>query len=60
MSHIKRFIDLVKHFVDKEWDWIEVFRNYLITMSDIIDNPDLPWNWRYGVSSNPNLTNEYF
>lgn len=55
MSHIKRFIDLVKHFADKEWDWVEVSRNYLITMSDIIDNPDLPWNWRYGVSSNPQI-----
>ena len=24
-------------------------------MEDIRDNMDLPWNWRYGVSSNPNL-----
>ena len=55
MSFFRRFIDFVKVFPAENWDWIEISRNINIKMKDIRDNMDLPWNWRYGVSSNPNL-----
>ena len=55
MSFFRRFIDFVKIFPVEKWDWIEISRNINIKMEDIRDNIDLPWNWRYGVSSNPNL-----
>ena len=55
MSFCKRFIDFVKVFPVEKWDWLEVSRNINTKMDDIRDNMHLPWNWRYGVSSNPNL-----
>ena len=55
MSFFRRFIDFVKIFPVEKWDWIEISRNINIKMEDIRNNLHLPWNWRYGVSSNPNL-----
>ena len=34
------------------------FCNPGITMDDIINHPELPWNWK-GISENPNITPDF-
>jgi len=38
--------------------WSTASGNSAITMNDILNNPDLPWVWRY-VTTNPNVTHDY-
>lgn len=44
--------------IDYNWDWRILSEHPNITMGDINENPDLPWN-TYNVLLNPNLTEEY-
>ena len=61
---------LVRDQTDKEWcmmwwsfmlelgdelHWGALSINSNITMKDILENPDKPWNWDY-ISRNPNIT----
>ena len=51
-------IDIINKHLKKEhqWDWKEVSANPGITMQDIVNYPQYPWDWFGGVSRNPNLT----
>jgi len=50
-----RFIDFVNIFPIpvEHWDEISVHPN--ITMQDILNHPDKPWNW-HRISVHPNIT----
>jgi hypothetical protein len=37
--------------LDKKWIWWGLSRNPGITMKDILENPNLPWDWDY-ISEN--------
>ena len=43
---------------NSEWDWYRISQNKGINMTDISNNPQLPWEYR-SISGNPNLTMEY-
>lgn len=50
------FIDFINDHPGKEWDWwnwVSISPN--ITMQDVLDNPDQPWDWG-ALSANPNIT----
>lgn len=47
--------DLVVRFIDREWDWSFLSRNYAINIIDIVNNPQHPWDYNE-VSSHPGLT----
>ena len=32
--------------LDKDLNWYEISRNPNLTMKDILDNPDKPWDWK--------------
>lgn len=48
-------IEFIKQNLNKNWGWISLSRNPAIKLQDIIDNPNLPWNYNT-MSSNPNIT----
>lgn len=50
---IKNMLERVSDVSD--WNWDELSLHCNITISDIIENKELPWNWE-NVSYNPNLT----
>jgi hypothetical protein len=55
-----RLIDLINKFPDKSRcnelvDWEYLSENPNITLRDILNNPDKPWNWYY-IGGNPNIT----
>lgn len=51
-------IELVRKYKDKKLCWQRISRHDGITMDDIRNNPDLPWNLE-GISRNANMTIEY-
>ena len=41
-------------------DIIDAFgSSYNISLQDIKNNPDIHWDWKYGISYNPNVTKEF-
>ena len=48
-------IAIVRKYRSKKWCWASVSKHKNITMEDINNNIDLPWDWFEGVSNNPNL-----
>ena len=38
--------------------WFNISKNPAILLKDVIENPDLPWNY-FNLSQNPNITYEY-
>ena len=40
---------------EAELDWTNMSANPNITMKDVLENPDKPWNW-FDISGNPNIT----
>ena len=53
-------IDILKRFKDipQSWGWRNVSSSKSITMKDIEENVDLPWDWN-DVCENPNLTIDF-
>ena len=49
---------MLRKYSDKELNWFHFSISDLITMEDIDNNIDLPWDWG-GISGNPNLTLEF-
>ena len=37
--------DFVKSHLDKNWNWDDILNN--VPLEIVIENPNLPWNWRY-------------
>ncbi len=55
-------MNFVKRHLDKEWNWQYISKNSCLTMEFLeehIHDPRFPWVWNYGVSDNPNLTEEF-
>ena len=50
-------IDFAIEYKDK-LDWGFITTNPGITMDDIINHPELPWDW-FGISLNPNITPDF-
>jgi hypothetical protein len=50
---IQAVIDGMKN-ADISWDWVLVSRNPGITIDDVINHPELPWDY-HGLDGNPNF-----
>lgn len=49
------FIELIKLNLSKPLDWKKISMNPNITIKNVIDNPNLPWNFEC-ICRNPNIT----
>ena len=36
---------MIQHHLSKPWNWLEISNNPSITMQDIINHPEYPWDW---------------
>jgi hypothetical protein len=55
-----RLIDQVLTNRDKAWDWKELSASLDITLEDVDNHPELPWNWgSKGLSKNQNMTIDF-
>ena len=54
-------LEIIKNnkFMDKNLNWISISKNPIITTRIIEEYPDKPWNWKLGISYNPNITIEF-
>ena len=43
--------------INKRCNWLNISYNPAITLDILENNPDLPWEWSWGMSSNPNIKN---
>lgn len=61
--HIAHFselcVELISRFPDMPWDWGVISRSPFVTLEFIEQHPSFSWEWRYGVSLNPNITDEF-
>lgn len=53
------FVNLLKKYPNKKWNMVAISSNPNVSLKFITENPEIKWEWYYGVSRNSNLTKEF-